>query len=480
MKFDAQMTGGHPVEILAKISGQDENGVYLCRWLMTDGTKKLVTVKKAKVLEQLTGSVRPFTTYLHHLNIAPIYNHVQIQDEEFWVSKWIDGVSVGQILEKTISEGRILPLSLTLNIVSQLANALAYLQTFTEPKSHSPAKIAHGDINPFNVMVQSDAGVKLIDFGLARVRLESAKQNVTARGAHPAYASPQRLIDKRIDPQDDIFSLGIIFWELLVGQYYWGDLNAMQIRTELENFTPKDPRAYRANLPADVCRLVLHCLETEAFQGYKDPQELLNDLQPILKQHSFAADEEWLRREFGQSMDKYLGALKWPAKKPGEILAPVPATSAAKGRNQKAKPYKFNLDKLFLRAALRSTMRISGVLAAIGVVIALCLRYPVYFPAKAFGQSPAKDVWAYTFQPPLKAEAKQDHIVRIDVENGPAMILVDGVKLKQKTPLYVSLNRERYSLLEVRPPEGMPYELILPPGTTAATVNYKYRRHLLR
>lgn len=125
-------------------------------------------------------------------------------------------------------------------------------------------------------------------------------------------------------------------------------------------------------------------------------------------------------------------------------------------------------------------MRISGVLAAFGVVIALCLRYPAYFPVKAFGQSPAKDVWAYTFQPPLKAEAKQDHIVRIDVENGPAMILVDGVKLKQKTPLYVSLNRERYSLLEVRPPEGMPYELILPPGTTAATVNYKYRRHLLR
>jgi hypothetical protein len=141
---------------------------------------------------------------LNHPNIVTIYDVGEQDGVAYIAMELLEGKSLQQILRE---QGR-LPLPLVADLVAQVADGLDLAQRF---------KITHRDIKPANIMVSADWRAKLTDFGVAHVASSSMTQTGSALGS-PKYMSPEQVTGQPVDPRSDIFSLGVVLYEMLVGR----------------------------------------------------------------------------------------------------------------------------------------------------------------------------------------------------------------------------------------------------------------------
>src|SRR4029453_14491282 len=110
--------------------------------------------------------------------------------------------------------------------------------------------VVHRDIKPANIMVLADGPVKITDFGIARMR--ASNDELTQSGmmlGSPKYMSPEQVIGKRADPRSDIFSLGLIFYEMLTGKAPFSGENVTALMYQIVNFAPPAPSAVNRAVP---------------------------------------------------------------------------------------------------------------------------------------------------------------------------------------------------------------------------------------
>ena len=144
-----------------------------------------------------------------HENIVQIYDHFKEGSATFIAMEYVKGKALNEIIEEN---GKI-PVELALFILYQLALGLFH--------AHSK-KVIHRDIKPHNVLISTDGDVKLTDFGIAKTSDEKPSMEITSPGTvigTPAYMSPEQFSDsKSITYQSDIYSLGVVFYEMLTGE----------------------------------------------------------------------------------------------------------------------------------------------------------------------------------------------------------------------------------------------------------------------
>jgi len=139
-----------------------------------------------------------------HLNVVTIYDVGEHDGVAYIAMELLEGKSLQQILRETPR----LPLDTIADLVAQVADGLDLAQRY---------KITHRDIKPANIMVSADWRAKLTDFGVAHVASSSMTQTGTALGS-PKYMSPEQVTGQPLDPRSDIFSLGVVLYEMLVGR----------------------------------------------------------------------------------------------------------------------------------------------------------------------------------------------------------------------------------------------------------------------
>ena len=147
---------------------------------------------------------------LSHGTIAQTFAADSVDGEPFIAQEYIEGRTLTQLAASALSSGETIPSTVVVYIVREVARALAY--------AHGVARIVHRDIAPDNVMVTFAGEVRLIDFGIART---GADPSLTAPGSfvgRASYTAPEILSGKRADSRSDIYSLGVLLWELLVGR----------------------------------------------------------------------------------------------------------------------------------------------------------------------------------------------------------------------------------------------------------------------
>ncbi len=210
---------------------------------------------------------------LSHPNIVTIYSIEREDDVWFLTMELVDG----QTLSKAIPPGG-LPVSLVLEIGAALADALA--------ASHEKG-IIHRDLKPANVMLAGrERRVKVLDFGLAKLRVEqgpdartmSVAQTEEGRilGTFP-YMSPEQAEGKPVDPRSDLFSLGIVLYEMATGERpFKGDSNASVLAAILKG-TPRPVTELRGDLPGELARIIRLCL-------VKDPEERIQTAKDVRNQ----------------------------------------------------------------------------------------------------------------------------------------------------------------------------------------------------
>jgi predicted Ser/Thr protein kinase len=199
-------------------------------------------------------------------------------ERDFIVMEYVDGTS----LDKLLGTGP-LRIDEALRYAIQVAGALGAAHV---------AGIIHRDVKPANVMVSKTGDVKLVDFGLAKLAEGDSSEDGptlsaglrTEHGAvlgTPSYMSPEQAEGHPVDCRTDVFSFGSMLYEMLTGRRPFPGDSHVSIRKAVLTTTPTAPRSTRSEVPADLERVVLRCLEKEREARYPSASELLRDLERV-------------------------------------------------------------------------------------------------------------------------------------------------------------------------------------------------------
>lgn len=183
----------------------------------------------------------------------------------------------GHDLIRHTSDGHLLPVPTVLEICARIASALAH--------AHSHG-VVHRDIKPANVMVEladhdpSQLGVKVMDFGIARVT-DAARTRTGLVLGSPSYMSPEHLAGRAVDGRSDLYSLGVLMFQMLTGQLPFQGSSVAELMHAVANLPAPDVRALRPRLPEAVSNIVALALEKRTELRYSDGHQLAADLRSV-------------------------------------------------------------------------------------------------------------------------------------------------------------------------------------------------------
>src|SRR5688572_712702 len=202
---------------------------------------------------------------LNHPNIVTVYDAGKAGDVVYMAMEYIQGVELRTLL----TEGQPMALNRALAIAAQVAEGLGY--------AHQ-AGVVHRDIKPANIMVVSDGPVKITDFGIARMRASADLTQTGVMLGSPKYMSPEQVIGKRADHRSDIFSLGVILYEMLTGAAPFSGENVTALMYQIVNFAPPAPSSVNKQVPEMLDLVVAKMLAKPLEDRYQDSREVARDL----------------------------------------------------------------------------------------------------------------------------------------------------------------------------------------------------------
>jgi serine/threonine protein kinase len=260
-------------EIIKMLGHGGMSRVYLAR----DVNNQQQVVLKF-VNDDLIGNIAVYERYKRESEIGSRINHPYIQqmlntDEErsdqYLVMEYIQGRTLRSVLEDYAPNP--MPVDEALRIILQVCDALAYCH------EHG---VLHRDIKPENIMLQDDGHIKIIDFGVAL--LEGARR-VTWRGltgtvGTPDYMSPEQLKGERGTAASDIYSVGIILYEMLCGRTPFDGENVFAVMNQHVSQDPPSILDYNPDLSQELATVVMKAIRRDPQKRYKTMREMLDDL----------------------------------------------------------------------------------------------------------------------------------------------------------------------------------------------------------
>lgn len=200
---------------------------------------------------------------LSHPHIVAIYDAVADDEASYIVMEYVDGTT----LEKFTSFENLLPIQLIIEIIFKCARALDYA---------ARQGVIHRDIKPANILLSGESDIKISDFGAA-LTLASQTTQVTGVGS-PAYMSPEQVKEQPLTHQTDIFSLGVVMYQLLTGKLPFHGTNNFSMIYQIINVDPPPPSEFRNEVPPRIDAIVKRTLQKGTADRYQSWEEFTHDL----------------------------------------------------------------------------------------------------------------------------------------------------------------------------------------------------------
>jgi serine/threonine protein kinase len=200
---------------------------------------------------------------LGHPHIVQIYDAVVDEALSYVVMEYVDGST----LEPHCEPGALLPVDKIVQIIFKCTRALDFA---------NEAGVIHRDIKPANILLYGDTDIKISDFGSALVASSKATQ-VTGIGS-PAYMSPQQIKEHPLTLQTDIYSLGVVMYQLLTGLLPFQASNNFSMMYQITNVEPQPPSSLRPGIPPALDRIVRKAMQKELEQRYQSWDDFSYDL----------------------------------------------------------------------------------------------------------------------------------------------------------------------------------------------------------
>jgi serine/threonine-protein kinase len=266
-------------ELLERIGAGRMAEIFRGRAVAAGGFEKPVAIKR--ILPHLSSDPRfvelliaeaKILSVLRHRNIVQIFD-VGLGDDGtyFLVMEHVDGVDLG-VLQRALERRRArLPLDLALHVGAEICDALDHAQLSPTPDGR-PLALVHRDVSPGNVLVSRAGEVKLTDFGLAR-RPEDRRTAGGLRGRF-GYVSPEQIAGLPVDGRSDVFSLGVVVWELAVGRRLFSGMADFEALRAITDLPIPPPSTQDRGLPAELDAILAEALARDVDRRLPSAGEL--------------------------------------------------------------------------------------------------------------------------------------------------------------------------------------------------------------
>lgn len=289
MQFDlppGTMLGKY--EIMRKIAMGGMAEIYLARVRGTAGFEKMCVIKR--ILPTVATDptfVRMFldearlAATLQHPNIADVYEVDEHAGSPFFAMEFIHGQDVRAIKRIARERKEPVPLAIALAIIHGIASALDYAHDRTGPDGQNLG-LVHRDVSSSNILVSYEGAIKLIDFGIARATSRTHQTQVgTLKGKIP-YMSPEQCRGLPLDRRSDLWSLGVVAYELTTGRRPFGGENDFAVMEQIVHQPLKLPSSVMRNYPPELEAIVAKLLARRVEDRYQTGEDVLADLDPFI------------------------------------------------------------------------------------------------------------------------------------------------------------------------------------------------------
>ncbi|MGE3548175.1 MAG: serine/threonine-protein kinase, partial [Kofleriaceae bacterium] len=280
MTQSAVLLGRYQIIRRLAVGGMAE--IFLARARGIAGFEKIVVVKR--ILPQYAKDTRFIRMFLEearlaaslqHSNIAQVHDIGRIDDIYFFTMEYVHGVDLRQLLVQGSQRGGI-PLEHAIAVMQDTAAGLHYAHEKTDDAG-TPLGIVHRDISPSNVLVGYDGGVKLTDFGIAKATSARTETGTGVKGK-AAYMSPEQCRGRPMDRRSDIFSLGILLFELTTGTELFAGASDMLIFEQIVEHDIPRPSSRVPGYPPALERIVMTALERDPQRRFQTAEQLQSAL----------------------------------------------------------------------------------------------------------------------------------------------------------------------------------------------------------
>lgn len=254
-----------------------------------EGFEKIVAVKR--ILPHLShnkGFVEMFINEakmvagLSHPNIVQIFELGKIGDYYFIAMEYVDGMDLRTILGRVRGKGIIPDVDLAALIASKVGSALEYAHRQCDPEGR-PLRIVHRDVSPQNILISREGEVKLVDFGIAKAAVKATQTDSGSLRGKLLYMSPEQAWARPIDNRSDIFSLGVVLFEMLSGRTLFIGDSEMSILERVREARIIPPSTLNPAVPIELEAVVTRALRKKPEDRYQDASEMLTHLDSYLR-----------------------------------------------------------------------------------------------------------------------------------------------------------------------------------------------------
>ena len=263
--------------------------VFLARLEWARGLEKAVVVKR--ILPQWAAEPRfvemffseaQLASQLSHPNIAQIIEFGESDGAYFLAMEYVDGSSLRTLFKAIRARGERMPFGHCARIVASACEALAYAHDLTDSRTGRPLQLVHRDVSPDNILISAAGAVKLADFGIAKAVTQSHHTKTGVVKGKLPYMSPEQVRSEPLDRRADIFSLGVVLYELVAGAKPYearSEIDLIQAIVKKDRI-PLSSR--RPDTPPELERIVLRAMERDRALRYSDCRVMHGELEQFL------------------------------------------------------------------------------------------------------------------------------------------------------------------------------------------------------
>jgi serine/threonine-protein kinase len=235
---------------------------------------------------------------LNHPNVVQTNEVGEIRGRPYIAMEYLDGQGLNRIVHRA-GYTQKLPLSFYLSLASQVLAGLEHAHTLKDYDG-KPLEVVHRDISPHNIIVTYDGLAKLVDFGIAKAATRSSDTRHGVLKGKAAYMSPEQGRFEESDCRADLFSMGVILWELIAGRRMWKDVDELEIIERLVTFKLPKLEEHDPTVPPELLAIVERALAREREDRYPTAAAMREDLERFLQQRGERMDASEIGKRLAQ------------------------------------------------------------------------------------------------------------------------------------------------------------------------------------
>ena len=292
--------------------------IFVARAPGIGGFERLVVIKR--ILPEMTAN-REFVglfldearlaATLHHSNIAQVFDAGIEGGRYFMAMEYVHGRDLGTILRTAAKRGETLPLAEALAIVTGVCAGLHYAHEQTQPDGR-PLGLIHRDVSPSNILVTYDGWPKLVDFGIAKAITRTVETRQGRIRGKAAYMSPEQVLGRSLDRRSDLFSLGIVLYEMTTMTRLFKRATDFDTMKQLVEHPAPPPGSRCPGYPTRLEQIVLKALARDRDRRYQTAEELQVDLEEFARREGLSTTSAVLTRYVATLFPSQVGVWELP------------------------------------------------------------------------------------------------------------------------------------------------------------------------